>query len=213
MAMAATKTAQKIRERKLERMRLGQAVADVHSLLSDPEIQVALVPLTEAEYIQCLENTASREIVDDIGGAAIRDRYNTAELLQRACREPGDLEEHMFDSIEDLVDALEVNDINFLQDMYFEMVETSSPSVDGIPAEELDDLKKALQEINWSELSGRQWYALRRFLFSIMPELLQASLLGRGSISKWITPNEDEKSTHTVSKNLIDKPAKSATNQ
>jgi hypothetical protein len=93
------------------------------------------------------------------------------------------------------------------------MVETSSPSVDGIPAEELDDLKKALQEINWSELSGRQWYALRRFLFSIMPELLQASLLGRGSISKWITPNEDEKSTHTVSKNLIDKPAKSATNQ
>lgn len=210
--MAATRTAEKLRERKLNRMRLGKSVADVHSLLSDPEIKVALVPLTEAEYIQCLESTASQNISDDNAGVVIRDRYNTAEVLLRAAKEPDDLEQPMFDSIEELTEALEVNDINFLQDAYFEMVETSSPALDGIPPEDLEDLKKALQTIDWSVLSGRQWYALRRFLFSIMPELLQGNSFGSGSISKWITQNEEEESTLIASQNSIDSLAKSAEN-
>ena len=200
MAMAATRTAEKIRERKLDRMRLGQAVGDVHRLLSDPEIQVALVPLTEAEYIQCIETTARRtDIPDTISGNSVLDRLNTAELLVRSIREPQDLKVRLFESIEELTDALEVADINFLRDMYFEMVDTSSPSIDGVTPAELDDLKKALQEINWNELSGRQWYALRRFLFSIMPELLQDNSLGFGSISKLIGSSEEEKSTAIVS--------------
>lgn len=213
MAMAATRTAEKLRQRRLDRMRLGQTVGDVHPLLSDPEIQVALVPLTEAEYIQCLESTTNKEIPDNVAGAAIRDRYNSAELLLRACREPHDLETRMFESLDELADALEVNDINFLQDMYFEMVETASPAIDGIPPEDLDELKKALQEINWNELSGRQWYALQRFLFSIMPELLQGNVLGSGLISKLTTTSEEEKSTHTVSPDLTETFAKSVTSQ
>lgn len=199
MAMAATRTAEKIRNRKLDRMRLGQSVGDVHNLLSDPEIQVALVPLTEAEYLQCLESTGRKDLPDDMTGAAIRDRLNAAELLCRSMREPKDLEEHMFSDIEELTEALEVADINFLQDMYFEMVETASPAIDGIPSEELDELKKALEEINWNELSGRQWYALKRFLFSIMPELLQGNSLGRGSMSKLIGSSESSESTPIVS--------------
>jgi hypothetical protein len=213
VAMAATRTAEKLRERKLNRMRLGKAVADVHSLMSDPEIKVALVPLSEAEYIQCLEATVNQRIADDTAGQALRDRYNSAEVLLRAAREPDDLEQPMFDSVEELTDALEVNDINFLQDMYFEMVETASPAIDGIPEEDLEDLKKALQTIDWNALSGRQWYALRRFLFSIMPELLQGNFSGVGSISKWTTPSDVEESTHIASLNSIDKPVKSAENQ
>lgn len=198
MAMAATRTAEKIRERRLDRMRLGQTVGDVHQIPSDPEISVAIVPLTEAEYVQCLSITSSRGISEDISGAALRDRFNQAEVLLRACREPNDLETHMFESLEELTDVLEVTDINFLTDMYFEMSETSSPSMDEIPPEDLDDLKKALQEIDWNALSGRQWYALRRFLFSIMPELLQANSLGSGLTQKLIGKSAEEKSTPTA---------------
>jgi hypothetical protein len=213
MAMAATRTAEKIRERKLNRMRLGQAVGDVHQLLSDPTISVALVPLLEAEYLQCIETTANRNIPENISGAAVRDRYNTAELLVRACREPQDLTEHMFENVDELTDTLEVNDINFLQDMYFEMVETASPSLDGVSPAELDDLKKALLEINWNELYGRQWYALRRFLLSIMPELLQANLPGSGSILKLIGQNDLDESTLIADLSSKETPAKSAENQ
>lgn len=213
MAMAATRTAEKLRERKLNRMRLGQAVADVHPLPSDPEFQVAIVPLTEAEYLQCIETTANREIPENVSGAAVRDRYNQAEILVRSLREVGDLETRLFDNIMELQEAFEVQDINFLVDMYFEMVDTSSPSIDGIPPEELEEVKKALQGMDWSVLSGRQWYALRRFLFSIMPELLQANLHGFGSISKLITTSDEEKYTPTVSPSGSETHAKSAESQ
>lgn len=194
MAMAGTRTAEKIRNRRADRMRLGQAVGDVHSLLSDPEIQVAIVPLTEAEYLQCLESTSGRNIPETITGAAMRDRYNTAELLLRAIREPTDLDDHMFTSTTEMTETLDVNDINFLQDMYFEMVETADPSVDGVSPEELDELKKALQEIQWNELSGKQWYALKRFLFSVMPELLEGNSLGFGLTQKLTMTSAEEES-------------------
>lgn len=198
MAMAATRTAEKIRERKLNRMRLGQAVADLHYLPSDEEIQVALVPLTEAEYVEAIEITANRPIPETIAGAGVRDRYNQAEVLVRAIREPSDHSQRMFESIEEMQTAIEVSDINFLMDAYFEMVESSSPKIDSISPEELEDVKKVLQEIDLKELSGRQWYALRRFLLSVTPTLLQDSLRGFGSMSKLTTTNEEEEFTPTV---------------
>ena len=57
--MANTKA--KIEERRLARMRQGQATCSYVSLISDPEIRVAIVPLTEAEYEQVLELVASIE--------------------------------------------------------------------------------------------------------------------------------------------------------
>ena len=57
---------EKIRERRLERMRLGQAVCDYVDLVSDPEIRVCIVPLTEAQYLKVLEKVAAVKFPDDM---------------------------------------------------------------------------------------------------------------------------------------------------
>ena len=94
--------------------------------------------------------------------------------------------------------ALESQDINFLMDMYLEMVDRTSPAIDGLDAEELEALKKALREINWNELSGKQWYAGKRFLLSIFPDLLSGRLHGFSSTSNSTTNNEESDSAPTV---------------
>jgi len=174
-------TAQKLIERRLDRMRLGQAACEIENLLSEPEVRVALVPLTEAEYDICLENVSKINAAENLAGHQLRDRALTQETLLRAIREPDDLPQQMFSSIEEMNDALEVSDINYLIDMYFEMIEKSSPSIEGLTEEQIVEAKKVLNEMDWNELSGKQWYALKRFLGSLGPKQLTAKLHGYSS--------------------------------
>jgi len=180
-------TAEKIKERKLERMRLGQSVCDYVTLPSDPEVRLAIVPLTEAEYLQALNKVSEVPQGDDLAGAAIKDRVTSQEILVRAIREERDLTKMVFDDVIELMDTLEVQDVDFCLDMYNEMIEKSSPAIDGIPPQELENLKKALQEMDWSVLSGPAWYAARRFLSHIIPSPLLDNSPGFGSTKSLTT--------------------------
>lgn len=183
-------TVEKIRERKLDRMRLGQAVCDYVTLPSDPEVRLAIVPLTEAEYLQALNKVAEVPQGDDLAGAAIKDRVTSQEILVRAIREEKDLTQKVFETVDELMDVLEVQDVDHVLDMYNEMIEKSSPALDGIPEQELENLKKALQEMDWNVLSGSAWYAARRFLSRIIPKPLLDNSPGSGSISPSTTTND-----------------------
>jgi hypothetical protein len=165
-------TQEKITQRRFDRMRLGQGVCDYVPLISDPEIRLAIVPLTEAEYLQALEAIAIIPGRDDLANAAMKDRRQSQEILARSIREPDDLTERVFGSAEELTDALDVRDIDELIDRYNEMIHTSSPQADGIPPSEFEALKKALTEMDMNALSGRAWYALKRFLSEVMPSPL-----------------------------------------
>jgi hypothetical protein len=180
----------KIKERRLERMRMGQATCSYADLVSDPEVKVALVPLTEAEYEQCLEIVANLAAQDNIAGFALRDRRQAQEILVRSIREESDLTERIYDSISEMMEDLEVSDIDQLIDEYNEMTEMANPRIDGIPEEELEELKKALQEVEWSELSDRSWYPAKRFLGTIMPLLHRDNLLGSTSTKSSTTTSE-----------------------
>jgi hypothetical protein len=171
-------------------MRLGQAVCDVVTLPSDKEIRLSIVPLTEAEYLQVLEAVRDTLASDDLPGMAIRDRVQAQEILVRSIREPDDLNERLYDTTYEMLDDLEVGDIDELIDHYNEMVANSSPSIDGIPPEEMDNLKKALQTMDWSGLSGRSWYAAKRFLSTISPEQLLDSSSGSTSTNSSTTTND-----------------------
>ena len=162
-------------------MRLGQAVCDVVVLPSDEEIRLFIVPLTEADYLQVLEIVRDTLASDDVPGLAIRDRIQVQEILLRAIREESDLTRRVYDDKDEMLEDLEVGDIDILFDRYSEMVAASSPTLDGIPKEEFEDLKKRLQTMDWNALSGRSWYAAKRFLFTISPQLLQANSLGSTS--------------------------------
>jgi hypothetical protein len=171
-------------------MRLGQAVCDYVTLPSDPETRLAIVPLTEAQYLQALNKVAEVPRLDDMAGAAIKDRVQSQEILVRAIREEKDLTQQVFDTVDEMMEAFEVQDVDHVIDSYNEMVEKTSPVLDGIPKEELENLKKALQTMDWNELSGSAWYAARRFLSRIMPSPLLDNSLGSGSIKSSTTTNE-----------------------
>lgn len=186
--MASTKD--KIRERKLDRMRQGQAVADVVSLTSDPEIKFYIVPLTEAEYTQVLQEVANTAAPADFAGMQIRDRVHARGIIVRAVREPSDLSKPVFDDVDEMMQDLEATDIDDIYLKYQEMSISSSPSLDGISEEELDDVKKALQTMDWNELSGRSWFALKHFLGTIMPSPLLDNSPGFTSTNSSITTSE-----------------------
>lgn len=162
-------------------MRLGQAVCDYVQLPSDPEIQVCIVPLTEAQYRQVLEKVAKLPFPDDMAGAAIKDRSSAQETLVRAIREESDLTQQVYENVEDLMEDFDVYDIDHVIDAYSEMVEKASPSLDGLSPEELERLKKALQVMDWNALSGSAWYAAKRFLSRISQVPLQDSSAGSTS--------------------------------
>lgn len=191
-------TRERIRERRLDRMRLGQAVCDFVVLPSDDQIRVAIVPLTEAEYLQVLELVTVVRAQDDLAGAALKDRRQSQEILVRAIREPDDLTQRVYSDVDELMEDFQVTDVDEAIDRYNEMIYQSSPQADGIPPEEWVELKKVLSEINMNELSGRAWYALRRFLGEIMPQLLAANERGSTSTKSSTTTNDSEESTPTA---------------
>lgn len=171
-------------------MRLGQSVADVVQLTSDPEIKLHIVPLSDAEFMQVLEAVASMSAPPDFTGMQMRDRKHAQETIVRAIREPDDFSERVYAEVSDMMEDFDATDVDDIYLRYQEMTAKSSPSLDEIPPEELETVKKALQEMDWSELSGRSWFALKHFLGTIMPSPLLDSLPGSGSTKLSITTNE-----------------------
>jgi len=202
-----------LRERRLARMRLGQAVFELFPLPSDNEIRIALVPLNEAEHENCLSFAASLNAPDNIAGNQLRDRAESREILSYAIRDPKDVSKRVYSSGAQLAEDLEPVDVGFLIERYYEMADQNSPSLERLSESDQTELKKALQTMDWNELSGRQWYAASRFLLSLMPKPLGDSLLGFGSITPSITTNESDESTITAEQSSSETYVKSAESQ
>jgi hypothetical protein len=195
METATLSTGEKIKQRRLDRMRLGQATCDYIQLPSDPEIRLAVVPLTEADYRNALEKVQQLHIPDDLAGVQVKDRVQAEEILVRAIREESDLSQRIYENVEELNEGLEVADIDHAIDVYNEMIHSSSPSLDGIPPEEFEALKKACERMDWNALSGSAWYAAKRFLSRISPLLQQANSPGLFSTSSQTKTNDESEPT------------------
>ena len=206
-------TSDKLRELRYAHMRLGQSVGYKFSLLSQPEVEITMVPLTEAENYQCIETITAMEAPENIVGAMLRDRRNANEIMFRAIRNPEDLDEPAFTSMEEMMELLTHADITHLFDAYLEMSEEVSPSLGNFSDEEIEEVKKVLAEVEWSGLSGRQWYALRRFLLTLGLELLPANSLGFTSTSLSTLMSESDESISTASQNSNRSPVKSVESQ
>jgi hypothetical protein len=182
---------EEIKERRLERMRQGQKVAEIVPLVSDPEIRVALVPLTEAEFVQVLQLVSKLQTMDTMAGMQWQSRVQSEEVLVRSLRDPNDLETRLFESVVEMTENLEASDIERLVDEYNGMTDKANPQIDGISADEFEQLKKVLQKMDWNALSGRSWYAAKRFLGALITEgQLMDSSLGSSLTKPLITTNE-----------------------
>ena len=191
-------TIEKLKELRLNRMRLGQSVGHTEHIPSQPEVTVTLVPLTEAEHLQCMEIVTAMDVPESISGAMSRDRRTQNEVLLRAIRDPDNLDQPLFANFEEMTELLEIVDIGSLYDAFLEMSESVNPSPGQYTDEEVDEIKKVFLGIPWNELSGRQWYALRRFLSTIGKTLLPANSHGSISTKSVIMTNEDEKFMDTA---------------
>jgi hypothetical protein len=186
------------KEGRLRRMRLGQDAPEFVNLITNPEIRVALVPLTEAEYHIGLKAAMDLPAADNAQGMMYRDRWQQVTDVWNALREPHNPTQRVYESVEQMVAELEHTDINYLSDMYLRMVEDSSPALDGVTDEQIEELKKACLTIDWSVLSGRAWWHLKAFLSSLTPEQLQVKLPGSLSTQNLTPTNESSEPTLDV---------------
>ena len=182
---------EEIKERRLERMRLGQSVAEIVALPSDPEVRLALVPLTEAQFVHVLALTSKVTVADTMAGMQFQSRIQSEEVLVRSIRDPNDLETQLFESMAEMTETLEATDIERLVEEYNMMTDRANPQIDGITPDEFEQLKKVFQKMDWNELSGKSWYAAKRFLGAlIMDGLLMDSSLGSSLINRSTTTSE-----------------------
>lgn len=184
--------------RRIAKIRLGQAAPDFVPLKSNPDVRIALVPLTEAEYQQALEAAAMIDIPDNAYGIEVRDRTAQVHSLYHAIREPGDPSKKVFSSVESMLDpenGLEPIDINYLAEYYNRMIDFSSPTLEGLSDEQLDELKKALVTIDWSALSGKPWWHLRQFFMTLPAGVPLDNSPSLSSILNLIGTSEENEST------------------
>lgn len=182
---------EEIKTRKLDRMRLGQAVCEIVEIPSVPEVRVGVVPLTDAEAQMALDEAARVETADNIAGLMLRDHVQKVAQLAFAIRDPQDLSKRVYRTGKELQEDLDETDVNYIFDTYMELTENSNPAIEQIDPVEFEHLKKVLQEMDWNELSGRSWFAAKRFLGALnRDKLLPDSLLGSTSTTKSITQSD-----------------------
>lgn len=185
------------RENRLAKMRLGQAACEITSLPSDEETMVALVPLTDSQYLRALEIADAALVGDNPAGFAVRDELQKQSVIFFATREVGNLESMFFDDTSE-AGELGAHDIDHLYDVYLEMIANQSPSLFGLSDADFEALKKAWQGIEWNELTGQQWYAAQRFVNSIRPLLVQGNFSGLHSTKSSTPTSESETLAETA---------------
>lgn len=181
--MANQEMLEKLRQRRIERMRLGQETAELEPIPSDPEFRVALVPLLEKEYDASQRAVSLLDVPETVAGATILDRQEKREILIRAIRDPEDLTSKLFSSVNEMMELLEPVDITHLYDKFVEMSMDISPDLRALSQEEIDFLKRVFESFSWSDLSGRQHYALNRFLLTLSPDQLMGRQPGSFSMN------------------------------
>lgn len=185
-----------IREQnRIKRMRMGQEAAELEEIPSLDGIRVAQVPLVERESQAGLIRAANLDVVDNSAGMQARNRAAVESDVWHSCREPGDLTKMVWESVDEMVEELEPSDIDYLFDKLTILMEYASPSLDGLTQQDLDQLKKDFGQIDWNELSGRQWSALKLCLSTLLPELLAARLSSSTYTQSLTTRTESVEST------------------
>lgn len=179
MSVSETSTLERLRESRLKRMRMGQSSASIIKIPSNPEHRVAIVPLLEGEYDECMRAAAQVDVPDNVAGASVMDREERRQVVCRAAREVDDFSKRVFTDSITMMEILEPSDVNYLYDAYIELQLEISPSMDELSESEVDFLKGVFERMPWNDLSGRQVYALIRFLSSLGVEQLTDKLPGR----------------------------------
>ena len=180
---------------RLAAMRAGQEAPHETTIPSKPEIRCSMVPLLEREAQRGVIRAAQLDVQDNAAGLQARNRAALESDVWHSLREPSDPATKVFETVEQMVDELDATDIDFLSDELSALMDYASPAIDGFSQEQLDDLKKAFGETDWSALTGWQWAALKLACQALFPNLLRARSLTSTSTESATTRNANDEST------------------
>jgi hypothetical protein len=183
---------------RVKRMRIGQNVADYATLLTNPEVRIAIVPLLERESEDAWSAAANQEVQNNQYGIEMRDKVLKRYTLFHALRTPGDVEQRVFSSPDELADTLDDIDVDHLMDEYRRIVDYSSPALDGLTPEMIEELKKAFVTIDLNALTGKQWWLVKELFMTLTAEQLPDKSLSLSSIQSLTGRNDEPESTPTA---------------
>lgn len=190
------RTFEAMKDAKLARMREGKNAGEIVELVTNPEIRLVIVPLSDGEWLKSLKYADDVEAGENAAGIVLRDEVQKKAILYFACREMSDWEKPFFHDYSEVED-MDYSDIQHIYDRYLEMVAQFSPSFFMLDEEQVDELKKVWQRIEWNALSGRQQYAAMRFLNSIREDLLAGN--SSGSLSTLKSTMKSDTEIHATS--------------
>lgn len=182
-------------QNRLARMRQGQLAPDMIDLPSLEGIRVAQVPLTEAETQQGIIAAARLDVGENLAGMQARNRMAQQYDAWLSLREPGNLTELLFKSVEEMTANLDPKDLDYVSDNLGILMDYASPALEGVTEKDLDDLKKGLAALDWSVLTGRQWAALKLALRILLPARLAARSSGSSSTESSTERSDEPEST------------------
>lgn len=180
---------------RIKRIRQGQDAPEWASIPSMPEIRIVLVPLLEKESQASLAAAAGIEVADNPLGMQVRARTAQEWDVWQAARKLEEPDKKVWVSVEQMVDMLEPDDIDSLHDQLSILMDYASPTLEGLSDEDLAELKNGFVLIDWKELTGRRWSALRVCLSYLLPDLLLAKPASTTSTPSSITRSENDEST------------------
>lgn len=122
--------------------------------LSSLDTDVAVVILSSDKCLEIEEYTneylsGSPKKVNE----ATKNQVYNALLCQYAMRNPENLEEHMADSLKEVMEILDLEDINRVVLAYGELMMNKAPKLEFVTAEQLETIKKHLEVTPLSGLS------------------------------------------------------------
>ncbi|HKU52529.1 MAG TPA: hypothetical protein VJQ25_08680, partial [Nitrospira sp.] len=121
------RTFEAMKESRLARMREGKNAGEIVELVTNPEIRLVLVPLTDGEWLKALGYADEVPAGENVAGITLRDEVQKKAIIFYACREMHDWEEPFFESMAE-VEQMDYADIGHIYDRYLEMVAQFSPS-------------------------------------------------------------------------------------
>lgn len=180
---------------RLARMRMGQDAPEYVEIPSMEGIRCVMVPLLEKEAHAGVLAAASIKVDDNAAGMQLRNRVAINSDVWHSLRDPDDNAKKVFESVEQMAEMLEPSDIDHLADQLTILMDYASPAADGLSDEEVEELKKAFGETDWSALTGRRWAAVKLCVSTLFPELLAVKSRGSGSTDSATTTNANDEST------------------
>lgn len=154
---------------RMSRIRNGQLVGDPVTIPSMPDVRGMLVPLTEADVIAGIARACAVDAPDNPVGMNLWDRTVRASDVYHALREPDDLTQKVFHTVEEMVEALDPSDIDAIAEQLVVLMQYASPSLADMSDEEVEAVKELWQRIDMRELTGRPAAALVLLISALMP--------------------------------------------